>query len=112
MPRSLPGLDAPHPPVPPTLAPPARQAGGRAGLGAVARTLNSDRVLPYLLVAPAVLLVFTLTIYPTVYVLATSFTDWSLMRAITKPVGFRNYVDLMGDYLAIRALVNTALFLV
>jgi ABC-type sugar transport system permease subunit len=69
-------------------------------------------VLPYLLVAPAVLLVFALTIYPTVYVLMTSFTDWSLMRTVTKPVGLRNYLELAADPLARRALVNTALFLV
>jgi ABC-type sugar transport system permease subunit len=69
-------------------------------------------VLPYLLVAPAVILVFALTVYPTVYVLGTSFTDWNLMRTVTKPVGLQNYVDLASDELAIRAVVNTALFLV
>ena len=69
-------------------------------------------MLPYLLVAPAVLLVFALTIYPTVYVLLTSFTDWNLMRTVTKVVGAKNYVDLVGDELALRALVNTVIFLV
>jgi ABC-type sugar transport system permease subunit len=86
-----------------------RRAAGRGGLGAV---LASDRVLPYLLVAPAVLLVFALTIYPTVYVLLTSFTDWNLMRTVTKSVGSKNYVDLLADELAVRALVNTVVFLV
>ena len=86
-----------------------RRRAGRGGLGAV---LTSDRVLPYLLVAPAVLLVFALTVYPTVYVLLTSFTDWNLMRTVTKSVGAKNYVDLLADYLAIRALVNTVIFLV
>jgi ABC-type sugar transport system permease subunit len=78
----------------------------------VPRALTSDRVLPYLLVAPAVILVFALTIYPTIYVLQTSFTDWNLMRTVTRPVGFRNYVDLASDSLALRALLNTGLFLV
>ena len=86
-----------------------RRRAGRGGLGAA---LTSDRVLPYLLVAPAVLLVFALTIYPTVYVLLTSFTDWNLMRTVTKSVGAKNYVDLLADDLAIRALVNTVIFLV
>jgi ABC-type sugar transport system permease subunit len=112
MPPSLQGLDASPPPGAATLAPPSPSAGRRAAPGAARRTLTSDRVLPYLLVAPAVLLVFALTVYPTVYVLVTSFTDWNLMRTVTRPVGFRNYVDLAGDELAIRALVNTALFLV
>jgi ABC-type sugar transport system permease subunit len=86
-----------------------RRRAGRGGLGAA---LTSDRVLPYLLVAPAVLLVFALTIYPTVYVLLTSFTDWNLMRTVTKSVGPKNYVDLLADDLAVRALVNSAIFLV
>jgi ABC-type sugar transport system permease subunit len=81
-------------------------------LRAVHRTLTSDRVLPYLLVAPAVVLVFALTVYPTVYVLQTSFTDWNLMRTVTRAVGLRNYVDLASDELARRALLNTVLFLV
>jgi hypothetical protein len=72
----------------------------RAGRGGRA-TLTSDHVLPYLLVAPAVILVFALTIYPTVYVLLTSFTDWNLMRTVTKTVGAKNYVDLLGDDLAL-----------
>ena len=85
-----------------------RRRAGRGGLGAA---LVSDRVLPYLLVAPAVLLVFALTIYPTVYVLFISFTDWNLMRTVTKTVGLKNYIDLLGDDLAIRALGNTVIFL-
>ena len=112
MPPSLQGLEASRPPVAATLASPSGSTGRRAGPGVAMRTLTSDRVLPYFLVGPAVLLVFALTVYPTVYVLATSFTDWNLMRTVTKPVGFRNYVDLAGDELAIRALVNTVLFLV
>ncbi len=91
---------------------PARSRMRLAGLGAVGRTLTSDRVLPYLLVAPAVILVFALTVYPTLYVLQTSFTDWNLMRTVTKSVGFENYVDLARDALALRALGNTAVFLV
>ena len=93
-------------------SPPPRLAGRRPGPRAAARTLTSDRVLPYLLVAPAVLLVLALTVYPTVYVLRTSFTDWNLMRTVTKAVGLRNYVELARDELALRSLGNTAVFLV
>lgn len=99
--------------------PPATRAGaGRemrrlvASRHRVTRLLSSDRVLPYLFVAPAVLLVFALTVYPTLYVLRTSFTDWNLMRTVTRAVGFQNYLDLATDELARRALFNTVLFLV
>jgi hypothetical protein len=46
---------------------PAGREAGRlvAPVHRLTRLLVSDRVLPYLLVAPAVLLVFALTIYPT-----------------------------------------------
>jgi ABC-type sugar transport system permease subunit len=82
------------------------------GLGAVGRALTSDRVLPYLLVAPAVILVVALTVYPTIYVLLTSFTDWNLMRTVTRSVGLQNYLELARDTLALRALGNTVVFLV
>jgi ABC-type sugar transport system permease subunit len=91
---------------------PVPPRGRPAGLGAATRRLTSDRVLPYLLVAPAVILVFALTVYPTIYVLQTSFTDWNLMRTVTKPVGLQNYLDLATDSLALRALLNTVVFLV
>jgi ABC-type sugar transport system permease subunit len=100
-------------PVPATRVPAGRATGRLvAPVRRLTRHLVSDRVLPYLLVAPAVLLVFALTIYPTVYVLRASFTDWNLMRTVTRAVGFQNYVDLAVDDLARRAVLNTALFLV
>ena len=98
----------------PAVAPevPVRARMRPSALGAATRMLTSDRVLPYLLVAPAVILVFALTVYPTLYVLQTSFTDWNLMRTVTKPVGLQNYEDLATDSLALRALLNTVVFLV
>jgi ABC-type sugar transport system permease subunit len=108
-----PSRPGPSVPVPVAAAGDRGRPGLRARpLRAVHRTLTSDRVLPYLLVAPAVVLVFALTVYPTVYVLQTSFTDWNLMRTVTRAVGLRNYVDLATDELARRALLNTAIFLV
>ena len=106
------GPDAPRLPVAAQLQVPSRSKGRLPGVGAATRILTSDRVLPYLLVAPAVILVFALTVYPTIYVLQTSFTDWNLMRTVTKPVGLQNYLDLATDSLALRALLNTVVFLV
>ena len=72
--------------------------------------MTSDRVLPYLFVAPAVLLVFALTVSPIVYVIRTSLTDWNLTRTITQDVGLENYVEMANDPLVLRALVNTGVF--
>jgi ABC-type sugar transport system permease subunit len=68
-------------------------------------------VLPYILVAPAVILVFTLTIYPTFYVFQSSLTDWNLTREVTHHVGLLNYWNLATDPLALRSLINTFVFL-
>lgn len=106
------GPAAPRLPLAARLPLPSRAKGRPPGLGAAMRALTSDRALPYLLVAPAVILVFALTVYPTIYVLQTSFTDWNLMRTVTRPVGLQNYLDLAQDSLALRALLNTVLFLV
>ena len=69
-------------------------------------------MLPYFLVAPAVLLVFALTIYPIIYVIGASFTDWNLTRTVTRNVGLQNYADLASDPLALRSLFNTGVFTV
>jgi multiple sugar transport system permease protein len=111
-------IPSPHGPGPgrpvPAVAPevPVRPRVRPSALGAATRMLTSDRVLPYLLVAPAAILVLALTVYPTLYVLQTSFTDWNLMRTVTRPVGLQNYQDLATDALALRALLNTVVFLV
>ena len=91
---------------------PARNATGSAGFRKILRKLTSDRVLPYFLVAPAVLLVFALTIYPIIYVIGASFTDWNLTRTVTRNVGLQNYADLASDPLALRSLFNTGVFTV
>jgi ABC-type sugar transport system permease subunit len=109
---SPPGPETPRPPGAAQLRLPSRSVSRRPGLAVAWRTLASDRVLPYFLVAPAVILVFALTIYPTVYVFQTSLTDWNLMRPVTRSVGLRNYVELAGDGLALRALFNSVVFLV
>ena len=106
------GPDAPRLPLAARLPAASRSRGGLRSIRGATRILTSDRVLPYLLVAPAVILVLALTVYPTIYVFQTSFSDWNLMRTVTRAVGLRNYVELARDSLALRALLNTVLFLV
>lgn len=61
----------------------------------------SDRLLKYLLLLPAVLIVVLTTVYPLAFSLITSFRDWDLTRNLepTGFVGFENYVyALTEDY--------------
>ena len=68
-----------------------------------------DRALPYLLLAPSVLIAFAVLIYPM----------WEGLRASTKfyrygspirDVGFANYVQLWGDHQFLNALWVTVCF--
>ena len=70
------------------------------------------RLLPYLLVTPAVVLVGLITIYPSLYVVYTGLTYWSLQRAGIRFVGARNFLSLGRDPLFWQTVLNTAVFLV
>ncbi len=70
------------------------------------------RLLPYLLVSPAVVLVGLITIYPSLYVVYTGLTDWSLQRAVIRFVGTNNFLTLGRDPLFWQTVLNTAVFLV
>ena len=85
-----------------------RTAFGFAGRGR--RSLIGARLLPYLLVLPAVAIVFGMTIYPTVHVLRSSLTDWSLNRLGIEFIGLQNYRWLFTDPQFWRTLKNTTIF--
>ncbi len=55
-------------------------------------------LLPYVLIAPAVLLVLAVTVYPAIYALRLSVTDANLVRlAAMEYVGTNNYQKAFGD---------------
>lgn len=60
---------------------------------------------PYLLVAPAVVFLFLITLYPGVYAFIQSFH--AVKFGPWQPVGLANYAKLMGDYQFWGALWNT-----
>jgi len=60
---------------------------------------------PYLLVAPAVLYLLMITLYPGIYAAIQSF--YAVKFGPWNPVGFQNYIDLWGDYQFWGALRNT-----
>jgi len=66
-------------------------------------------LLPYALAAPAVIVVFLLTVYPALYAVRLSLTDANLMRfASAKFVGLKNYFDVFQDHIFIGSLLRTA----
>ncbi|MEM7440464.1 MAG: sugar ABC transporter permease [Pseudomonadota bacterium] len=62
---------------------------------------------PYLLVAPAVIYLLGITLYPGVYAIVQSF--YAVKFGPWVPVGWANYERLMGDYQFWGALWNTFL---
>jgi len=62
----------------------------------------------------AIPLVFFLTVRfgPMLYMLAMSFTNWSLMRKIPAFVGFSNYAKVLSDPVFMQSLWNTARYAV
>jgi ABC-type sugar transport system permease subunit len=90
---------------------PRAQQGTAVGFaGRRRRALVGARLLPYLLVLPAVAIVFGMTIYPTVHVLRSSLTDWSLNRLGIEFIGLQNYRWLFTDPQFWRTLKNTTIF--
>ncbi len=82
-----------------------------AAPGAAARPVRRRRsrrmraAFPYLLVAPAVIYLFGITLYPGVYAIVQSFH--AVKFGPWNPVGFANYAKLMGDAQFWGALWNT-----
>jgi ABC-type sugar transport system permease subunit len=70
----------------------------------------SSRLVPYLLVLPAVAIVFGMTLYPSIYVFRSSLTDWSLNRLGTEFIGLQNYRWLFTDPQFWLTLKNTVIF--
>lgn len=72
-----------------------------------ARRIRID-LLPYLLVAPAILIVALVTIYPALYAVGISTTDANLLRLeSSRAIGLANYGKAWSDEIFIDALWHT-----
>mgnify|MGYP000733810529 CR=1 FL=1 len=69
----------------------------RAGVSSPAR-FSVERLLPYGMVAPAVLVAFAIAVVPLIYQIWLSFQDWYMLRQ-PQPVfgGLVNFVNLLHD---------------
>lgn len=76
------------------------------------RTASGVRVgaLPYLLVAPAAVVVALVVALPMLYSLALSFTSFTMVKPQANFVGLENYLRLIRDAVFQRALINTLIF--
>ncbi|PVE12114.1 carbohydrate ABC transporter permease [Streptomyces scopuliridis] len=98
-------------PVKAGAAPPTNSANGRTP-----RSLGVQNLAGWLFSTPFLVLFTVFMAFPIVATLAMSFTDFGL-RNVTDPlsaefIGFENYTKLFGDEKFLKALFNTAYFVV
>ncbi len=73
---------------------------------------RSERILPYMLLAPAVFVTIVIVFMPMIQAVWTSFYDLVLFRPnASKFVGFANYVKLFSDPVFWAALWNTIIWI-
>ena len=73
--------------------------------------MNGSRLSKYAMVAPAVVLIVSLTIFPVLYLLWISLLDWDLQRAGRAFVGLANYAGALQDRRMWEALAHTLLIM-
>jgi multiple sugar transport system permease protein len=76
--------------------------------------LSDGRFWVAALLAPAIIIVALIVIYPTIYGITLSFREMRLLRPDlgTGFVGLRHYVDMLHDQLFWASLINTAIWVV
>src|SRR5580658_8321219 len=85
------------------LAPPAAASG--------ATTVRNRRRAAVLFIAPATILLLAIFVYPFVYALYISFTEWTLGQELLPTwAGFANYASLAGDDRFGNAIYRSAVF--
>jgi multiple sugar transport system permease protein len=83
------------------------QSSAQPGV-AVARRRPRLDLLPYLLVAPAVLLVLSVAVYPALFAMQLSTTDANLLKLASQSnIGSRNYVKTFSDAILQGAALGT-----
>ena len=75
---------------------------------AAARGFTKDRISGYVFIAPAVAFFAVFTIYPLFRTAVLSFREFVGSTFVN--VGFKNYVELFGDKVFARSLLNSTLF--
>lgn len=73
---------------------------------------KSDKITPFLFLAPALILFLSLSIYPTYYSLKLSFFEWDGLSPQMKFIGFSNYFKMFSDPILKIAVFNTIYFVV
>src|ERR1700750_2848228 len=90
-----------------------RRAGLRGGAGSRRYQGLSDRMIAWLFIAPTILLLLAINIFPLIWSIQLSFTNFKANRAVQgiQNVGILNYINILHDREIWSALQITAHFL-
>ena len=82
--------------------------GSRTETGALRR----KRLTPWLFVAPTMIVILLVTIFPTIYSLGLSFTKWEVTLQEKPFIGLGNYIALFQDDRFLHAILITLIVVV
>ena len=68
-----------------------------------------QKILPYIMIAPAMVTSIVFLVYPIIYMFYLSFYNWNMIGN-KKFIGFDNYVSLFSDPEFMQVLINTCKF--
>ena len=77
------------------------------------RKFDSDKSFPHILMAPTIIVMLALTVYPLIFTVYYSFTDYNLLKSRTTGVhfiAFQNYAKLFQNPIFRTAILNTVKF--
>ncbi|MCQ6562636.1 carbohydrate ABC transporter permease [Paenibacillus mendelii] len=74
------------------------------------RALNKVLQNPYVLIAPAVILVSIFSLYPILFAVKVSFMNWDVVTGEQSFAGFNNYRSIFADPDSMQVLKNTLIY--
>lgn len=84
----------------------------QASMRYLQRIFNKIIRNPYILIAPAVILVCLFSIYPLLFAIKVSFLNWDIVTDTQSFVGFDNYANIFSDPVFGQVLKNTLVYTV
>ena len=83
------------------------------GLSNKKQKFDSDKAFPHIMLAPTIIVMLVMTVYPIAFTIYYSFTDYNLLKAAKKGynfIGFDNFTKLFQNAVFRTAIMNTIKF--
>ncbi|MBQ6519731.1 MAG: sugar ABC transporter permease [Anaerolineaceae bacterium] len=83
------------------------------GLTKKRRKFDEDKAFPHIMLAPTIIVMLVMTVYPIAFTIYYSFTDYNLLKAAKKGynwIGFDNFTKLFQNAVFRTAIMNTIKF--